>query len=299
MKISSKVLIQSSLKLAKSAKAKAIFILLDAMDSVSALSDLTSKDFKIVPVTCRGPDESLEHFPEELGKMLEGAIHIPRIDMTRMGTIKISVLLALSKKVIAPGDKVVFLTGSPQLATLDSLILLDTGRETEILTGQTIGEIAEHVKPAVFQEVLSFAVELAGRGKEGKPIGTIFVLGDEEKVMPLSKQMIINPFKGYTEEERNILNPALRETLREFSAIDGAFIIAGDGRVLTAGRYLSASGHEEGIPQGLGARHMASAGITSLTKAVAIVISESTGTVRIFKSGKVFMEIEKPSRGSR
>jgi DNA integrity scanning protein DisA with diadenylate cyclase activity len=32
-----------------------------------------------------------------------------------------------------------------------------------------------------------------------------------------------------------------------------------------------------------------------VTEAVAIVISESTGDVRIFKDGMIFMEIEKPS----
>ena len=40
-------------------------------------------------------------------------------------------------------------------------------------------------------------------------------------------------------------------------------------------------------------RHRAAAGITSLTDALAIVISEETGGVRIFHHGKIFMEIEK------
>ena len=40
--------------------------------------------------------------------------------------------------------------------------------------------------------------------------------------------------------------------------------------------------------------NVAAAGITSVTDAAAIVISESTGEVRIFKKGNIFMEIEKP-----
>ncbi|MDO8462139.1 MAG: diadenylate cyclase, partial [Deltaproteobacteria bacterium] len=223
-------------------------------------------------------------------------VHIPRIDMTRMGTVKIGVMLALSRRLIKLGDKIVFVTGSTEMATLDSIVLVDTGREAEILTAQAIGGIAENVKPEVFQEALNFAIELASRGREGKPIGTIFVLGDEDRVMQLSKQMIINPFKGYSDEERNILSPMIKETLREFSAIDGAFLISSDGLVLTAGRYLSTSGDNESLPRGLGARHIAAAGITALTKAIAIVISESTGDVRILKDGKILMEIEKPVR---
>ena len=99
---------------------------------------------------------------------------------------------------------------------------------------------------------------------------------------------------GYTEEERNILNPMLRETIREFAALDGAFVISSDGLVLTAGRHLGAAGQEDQIPRGLGSRHIAASGITALSNAVAIVISESTGDLRIFKNGKILMEIEKP-----
>ena len=55
--------------------------------------------------------------------------------------------------------------------------------------------IAESVQPEVFQAVLHLSLELAEKGREGKPIGTIFVVGDTEKVLPLTKQMIINPFR--------------------------------------------------------------------------------------------------------
>lgn len=288
-------MLENACRVAKSARAKAVFVLVDALDHI-VLDVEAPKGCPFIPVTRRGPDEIRESFPEELRGMLDRTIHIPKIDMTRMGTIKIGVMLALSKRLIKLGDKIVFLTGSTEMATLDSILIIDTARETEILTTQAIGGIADNVKSEVFQEALNLSIELASRGREGKPIGTIFVLGDEDKVMQLSKQMIINPFKGYTEEERNILNPTLKETLREFSAIDGAFVISGDGLVLTAGRYLSTAGDNESLPQGLGARHIAAAGITALTRAITIAISESTGDVRIFKDGKILMEIEKPVR---
>ena len=115
------------------------------------------------------------------------------------------------------------------------------------------------------------------------------------KVMQLSKQMIINPFKGYEPDERNLLNPALKETIREFTSLDGAFVIAGNGEVIAAGRYLGAAMDDSEIPRGLGSRHIAAAGITALTNALAIVISESTGDVRIFRNGSVIMNIEKQS----
>ena len=89
----------------------------------------------------------------------------------------------------------------------------------------------------------------------------------------------------------------MKETIREFSAMDGAFVIADDGTILAAGRYLGAAIDESTLPRGLGSRHIAAAGITTLTRAVAFVISESSGDVRIFKDGRIIMHIEKaPSK---
>ena len=46
------------------------------------------------------------------------------------------------------------------------------------------------------------------------------------------------------------------------------------------------------LTKGLGARHWAGAAISRKTKAVAVVVSESTGTVRIFQNGEVILRIE-------
>ncbi|MFW6272013.1 MAG: DNA integrity scanning protein DisA nucleotide-binding domain protein, partial [Desulfosalsimonas sp.] len=143
------------------------------------------------------------------------------------------------------------------------------------------------------ERLLTIVLELAVEGKEGRPLGTVFVLGDHEKVLSMSSQMVINPFTAVPEEEKNILDPALKETLREFSTIDGAFVIRDDGVVLAAGRHLAPSVETSELPQGFGARHRSAAGITALTNAIAVVISESTGDVRIFSRGKLYMEIEK------
>jgi diadenylate cyclase len=106
--------------------------------------------------------------------------------------------------------------------------------------------------------------------------------------------MIMNPFQGYPEDDRNILNPDLEETIKEYSSIDGAFVIRSNGVIITAGRHLSAALESKDFPSGLGSRHIAAAGITNLTKAVTIVVSQSTGDVTVFKNGRLFVTIEKP-----
>ncbi len=77
--------------------------------------------------------------------------------------------------------------------------------------------------------------------------------------------------------------------------IDGAFVVRGDGVVLAAGRYLAPrSKLEEPLPQGLGTRHEAAASITVTTDAIAVCVSQSTGTVSIFKRGRMILDIQKP-----
>jgi len=220
-------------------------------------------------------------------------INIPNVNVTRLSQIKIVITKGLATGLFKKGDKLVCLTGMPKFGHIDSMFIIDVGREFEILVSEDVSEIFEDIHPEVFETVLNIALELAAQGREGRPIGTIFVLGDHEKVLELSRQMIINPFMGYREEEKNILDRNLRETIKEFSALDGAFVVRGDGVLVTAGRHLSAALESKDFPQGLGSRHIAAAGITSVSGAIAIAISESTGTVRIFKKGKIFVDIEK------
>ena len=245
------------------------------------------ESFEIILIV-RGKQE----IPENLS-YLSKVIRIPDVQVTRMSQIKIAITKGISAGFFAKGDRLLCLTGIPKFGYVDSIFVIDVGKEFEILTSPDVIDIASVVSPEVFDTVLNIALELAAQGREGRSVGTIFVLGDHERVLQLSRQMIINPFQGYGEGERNILDPALRDTIKEFSAIDGAFIIREDGVLLTAGRHLSAALESRDFPKGLGSRHIAAAGITGVTEAIAIVVSESTGTVRILKGGKIFVEIEK------
>jgi len=222
-------------------------------------------------------------------------IEVPNIALTRMGQIKMAVLLAMSRGLLKRGDTIVCLSGIAESGTLDTIVVMEVGEEFELfLSKNGNGELPAHILPEVLERVIDIATELACEGREGKPVGALFVIGDTEKVLSMSRQLIINPFKGYKEEERNILDPALEETIKELCAIDGAFIIRGDGVIESAGTYLKVASAEADLPQGLGARHQAAAGITAMTEAIAVTVSQSTGTVTIFRDGKILMEIEKP-----
>ncbi len=287
MKNMNKKMLSMALDIASELKANALFVYADVLKDYKVPKELM-KETKLVYIT-----RSEENYSEAV-KVTKNVILLPDIDLTRIGQIKIAMIRGLSAGVIKRDDKVVCVSGSPKLGRLDSILVLEVGKEHEVFALTDSVGLGENVRHEVFDAVLNIALELAFKGRDGKPVGTIFVLGDDEKVIQLSRQMIINPFQGYPEEDRNILDPKLRETLQEFAAIDGAFIIQGDGTVVTAGRHLNAASEDPDLLKGLGSRHVAASGITGVTDAVAIVISESTGAVRIFKSGKMMMELEPP-----
>jgi diadenylate cyclase len=288
MKSVNKTMIESAIKLAKEVKARCVLVCVDIKNELAELPEDVIMSVHFILVTREG-----EEIPERLAKYAK-KLDVPNVNLTRVGKIKIAIAKGIVSGLFKKGDKIVCLSGVPKFGYADSIFFIDVGREFEILTSDFINDVVESVQPEVFNAALNIACELAAQGRENRKVGTIFVLGDDEKVLQLSRQMIMNPFSGYPEDERNILNPDLEETIKEFSAIDGAFIIKGSGVIVTAGRHLSAALESKDFPPGLGSRHIAAAGITNVTKAVAMVISESSGNVSVFKNGKLFVTIEKP-----
>lgn len=154
---------------------------------------------------------------------------------------------------------------------------------------QICGE-KENCRNRALEYTLELAVEIAREGREGHRIGTIFVVADEERVLRRSRNLILDPLRGHPEDARRICDPNLRETIKELAQLDGAFIISGEGVVLSAARYINATAEGIDLPLGLGSRHMAAASITRETDAVAVVVSESA-MVRIFNHGSLVAEI--------
>jgi len=160
-------------------------------------------------------------------------------------------------------------------------------------TVQTIRECEKRVLPETFQNVLHLALNIAMKGREGKKIGTSFILGDEEEVLSRSHQMIINPFRGQDPSfEVNVNKKKYWESVMGFAQLDGVFIISETGKILSAGRYLDVDTRDIQIEKGLGTRHLSSASITRDTNAIAVAISESGGTIRVYMDGKEVIMIE-------
>ena len=182
-----------------------------------------------------------------------------------------------------------------EAANSDPNASLDEGRVAES-TGplaDLLDEVCSErrgVNNRTLRRVVNLAVEIAREGREGRKIGTLFVVGDSEEVLKHSKPMILDPLYGHPLESKRIDDPDVRETLKELAQLDGAFVVSDEGVVLSAARYIDAVSNHLELPLGLGSRHVAAASVSSRTEAVAVAVSESS-TVRMFDDGELVAEI--------
>jgi PAS domain S-box-containing protein len=147
------------------------------------------------------------------------------------------------------------------------------------------------IREEVFDTVFHISTEVSLEGREGKAVGTTFLIGDTKNVMAKSRQIMLNAFEGHKPESRRVTNPDLKENIKEFAQLDGAFVITGDGFIEASGRYITVDTSNVVLPKGMGTRHNSVAAITQVTNAVGIVVSQSGGGITIFKNGQILKKI--------
>jgi DNA integrity scanning protein DisA with diadenylate cyclase activity len=203
-----------------------------------------------------------------------------------------AILEAVADDILTAGAQVVAVYSAFEAGTIDSISLIHLGEHLGRLTSRDLRQLETRVPLDTLKIVVDMAVEIGREGREGKPVGALFVVGDSKKVLASSHPAGFDPVRGYKRDERDLDDPRVREGIKEISQLDGAIIVSGEGIVEASARYIDAPADNIALPKGLGARHWAAAAISRKTNALAVAVSESTGTVRIFQNGEVTLRIE-------
>lgn len=210
-----------------------------------------------------------------------------------------SLVEAIADDLLQTGSRVVVLYSGFDRDAIDTLGVVSLYEHLARLTSRDLQRLETRVPLETLRRVVDLAVEIGREGREGKKVGTLFVIGQHRKVLEMSHESVHDPFRGYGRKERLIRSAKVRESIKELAQIDGAFLISSDGVVMAAGRILDAPAEDLSLSKGLGARHWAAAAISKATRAVAVAVSESTGTVRIFRDGAVVLRIEPMDQAMR
>jgi DNA integrity scanning protein DisA with diadenylate cyclase activity len=208
-----------------------------------------------------------------------------------------AVLEAVADDFIPHGCRVLAFYSALDPGCLDSFSIVNLGEHLDRLSGRDLRQLESRVPLKTLKVIVDLAVDIGWEGREGNPIGTLFVVGDTRKVLSMSSPAGFDPVKGYNRKERSLFDPKVREGIKEIAQLDGAIIVALDGTVESAARYLESSSTSTlSLSPGLGARHWTAAAISRMTSALAITVSQSSGTVRIFQNGEVALRVESRQR---
>ncbi len=221
-------------------------------------------------------------------------IHLPLYAADKFSQVRHVLSVATRSGKIAVGECIICAIGShvyPEEGDLIVLTDVDPGVERIVITD--LLKLTDGIRPNVLEATLVIACRI-GRvvRRGGERIGAIFILGDSLNVLKESRQLVPNPFHGHEDRLRQITNPDVHDALVEFSKLDGAFVVRGDGFIQSAGVFLVATDVEMQFPVGLGTRHMAAAAVTAYTAATAVVVSATDGNVRAFSGGRMVLQMD-------
>jgi diadenylate cyclase len=278
---------------------------MELIKSALALASKRSFDHLLYIGDLPLPDEAFRGKPKAKKKLVQAVVSeaqrsiisasgvpvipLPQYDLGRTEKLKMALVSGIAKGLYREGDTVLALLSLRPASMPDSILVVTVGPEDE---DGAFGFLhAKGVQAEVLDALIDLAVTIGVEGWEGRPVGALFVIGDSNKVMEQSRPLSLNPFQGYSEDERNLLSPEVRRALRAFAVLDGAFVLREDGVVLAAGRYVNFDEKDVRVPLGLGARHMAAAGVSRDTDALGIVVSQTSGAVRVFRHGRAVLEL--------
>ncbi|MGI9515779.1 MAG: DNA integrity scanning protein DisA nucleotide-binding domain protein, partial [Pirellulaceae bacterium] len=263
----------AALNLVTSSRADALVLFLEKETDWEKLKRKCGKEKTVVVST----SPELLNVAEENG-ILTLLVEIPEATVNEI--LSQALLDAVANEMIRPGATVVAVYSSFDQESLDTISVFKLNERLGRLTARDLQRLETKVPLDTLKVVVDLAVEIGREGREGKPVGSMFIVGDHRKVMEQSQPAGFDPVKGYSRKHRSLFDHRVRESIKEIAQMDGAFVVSADGTIEASCRIIDTNPVELTMTSGLGTRHYAGAAISKNTKAIAVVVSESSGTVR-------------------
>lgn len=276
-------------RLARGTKCSVMLMFADTFRTPPLLEHFVYPTFKIVIVSEENYD-----FHSDAGEKPE-VITVRSFGNHRMSQLRAAMFIGLMRGIIRPSDRVCCLGGTSRSNRLDSVLVIDVANEfPTVMTSRANDLVPQKVRPEVLERTIALATELAVEGREGKPVGTMFVVGECEKIRPHTRPLLLNPLSGFAREDRNITGAFVEETVKELALIDGAFVIDHDGVIDSAGSQITATypGAKPPLASGYGTRHAAAWAISKAVDCAAVVVSAS-GQITLFRHGEPIVLLER------
>src|SRR5215467_8409732 len=224
-------IIDLAARLAEVVAADALMILLEGPTDWQELREVTTGQRVVLAAD----------FPRELDGAAEAGFPLVVLNMAESPVhekLTQALLESVADDILTAGARVVAIYSGFEADTIDSISVIHLDEHLGRLTSHDLRQLESKVPLDTLKTVVELAVEIGREGREGKPVGTLFVVGDTRKVLASSHALVFDPVRGYSRKERNLFDPKVREGIKEIAQMDGAFVVALDGTVEAASRYL-------------------------------------------------------------
>ena len=114
------------------------------------------------------------------------------------------------KHIVPSGSNLVILYSCFDPTIIDSISIVKLDEHQEKLDWQKLRKLDTNIPPKTIRMVVELAVSIGREGREGKKVGTMFVIGDTKKVMANSRSIGFDPVRGYTCKERDLSDKWVR-----------------------------------------------------------------------------------------
>jgi diadenylate cyclase len=273
--------------LAVAIKADAILFLLDTGTDWERLRELIPPEIKRILVAADRAEDLAE--AEEHGLI---PLVLNKEDSPLLERLQHALIEAVADELLASHCDVIAVYCGFEVNRVDSVSIIRLDERMRRFTSRDLQRLESSVPLNTLKLVIDLAVQVGREGREGNKVGTSFIVGDTRKVLQHCKDSGFDPLKGYSRKNRNLHDPRVREDIKEIAQLDGAFVVSSDAIVERSRQILEVLHENLQLSKGLGSRHWAAAAISQRTKAISIVVSQSSGTVRVFQNGALVLRIE-------
>ncbi|MFN7875229.1 MAG: DNA integrity scanning protein DisA nucleotide-binding domain protein [Pirellula sp.] len=273
--------------LAVAIKADAILFLLDTGTDWERLRELVPPEIKRILVAADRAEDLAE--AEEHGLI---PLVLNKEDSPLLERLQHALIEAVADELLASHCDVIAVYCGFEVNRVDSISIIRLDERMRRFTSRDLQRLESSVPLNTLKLVIDLAVQIGREGREGNKVGTSFIVGDTRKVLQHCKDSGFDPLKGYSRKNRNLHDPRVREDIKEIAQLDGAFVVSSDAIVERSRQILEVLHENLQLSKGLGSRHWAAAAISQRTKAISIVVSQSSGTVRVFQNGALVLRIE-------
>ena len=114
-----------------------------------------------------------------------------------MSQLDIGLLLAVLNEHIALEESVLCLSGVAGSKRLDTMLIANPERDFPWFRKSNVEDAQDSIATRELVRVIDIAMRLSREGREGKPLGTIFVVGEPESLKKHLRQLVLNPCEGH------------------------------------------------------------------------------------------------------